>query len=154
MPIVIQPSLDRLLVDAIESGIVKIPRLPVSDTTGRPDPKYFKLWQSITAGLQPGEKLPGGKPKPEVVWREAEDALATLASQYKERFQIVQGATPGGAALARCGEHLGPTRSLGIPRLHGSTAAPDRARADCETPLGITTTRYEPNNALRTRTLA
>ena len=83
------------LVDAIESGIVKIPRLPVSDTTGRPDPKYFKLWQSITAGLQPGEKLPGGKPKPEVVWREAEDALATLASQYKERFQIVQGATPG-----------------------------------------------------------
>src|SRR5205823_12384454 len=27
------------LVDAIESGIVKIPRLPVSDTTGRPDPK-------------------------------------------------------------------------------------------------------------------
>ena len=27
------------LVDAIESGIVKIPRLPVQDTTGRPDPK-------------------------------------------------------------------------------------------------------------------
>jgi type III restriction enzyme len=32
------------LVDAIESGIVKIPRLPVLDTTGRPDPKYFRLW--------------------------------------------------------------------------------------------------------------
>ena len=29
------------LVDAIESGIVKIPRLPVSDNTGRPEPKYF-----------------------------------------------------------------------------------------------------------------
>jgi type III restriction enzyme len=27
------------LVDAIESGIVKIPRLPVSDATGRPEPK-------------------------------------------------------------------------------------------------------------------
>src|ERR1039457_297096 len=35
------------LVDAIESGIVKIPRLPVMDTTGRPDPKYFKLWKAI-----------------------------------------------------------------------------------------------------------
>ena len=32
------------LVDAIESGITKIPRLPVQDTTGRPDPKYFRLW--------------------------------------------------------------------------------------------------------------
>ena len=47
------------LVDAIESGIVKIPRLPVSDTTGRPEPKYFRLWQHITEDLQPGERLPG-----------------------------------------------------------------------------------------------
>ena len=39
------------LVDAIESGITKIPRLPVSDTTGRPDPKYFKLWKNITENL-------------------------------------------------------------------------------------------------------
>ena len=47
------------LVDAIESGIVKIPRLPVLDTTGRPDPKYFKLWERIREDLQPGERLPG-----------------------------------------------------------------------------------------------
>ena len=54
------------LVDAIESGITKIPRLPVQDTTGRPDPRYFRLWEAIRDGLQPGEKLPGrsGKPKP------------------------------------------------------------------------------------------
>lgn len=83
------------LVDAIESGIVKIPRLPVSDTTGRPDPKYFRLWQHIVDSLQPGEKLPGGKPKPEVVWRKAEDALQTLASQWKERFEYVQQSSPG-----------------------------------------------------------
>jgi type III restriction enzyme len=31
------------LVDAIESGIVKIPRLPVSDITGQPEPKYSRL---------------------------------------------------------------------------------------------------------------
>lgn len=83
------------LVDAIESGIVKIPRLPVSDTTGRPEPKYFALWKWINERLQPGERLPGGKPKPDVVWREAQDALITLASQWKERFEYIQQAAPG-----------------------------------------------------------
>ena len=83
------------LVDAIESGIVKIPRLPVSDTTGRPEPKYFALWKYISDSLQPGERLPGGKPKPEVIWREAEDALITLAGQWIERFKYVQEASPG-----------------------------------------------------------
>jgi len=83
------------LVDAIESGIVKIPRLPVSDTTGRPEPKYFKLWQHITDSLEPGERLPGrqGRPKPEVVYREAEPALNTLASQWVERFHYIQEAS-------------------------------------------------------------
>src|SRR5690606_767710 len=83
------------LVDAIESGIVKIPRLPVSDTTGKPEPKFFRLWQAIVSQLQPGEKLPGGKPKPEVVWREAQDALMTLASQWQERARYLQDAQPG-----------------------------------------------------------
>lgn len=82
------------LVDAIESGITKIPRLPVSDTSGRPEPKYFALWKYVMERLQPGEKLPGGKPKPDVVWRETEDALKTLASQWKERFSYVEQATP------------------------------------------------------------
>jgi type III restriction enzyme len=83
------------LVDAIESGIVKIPRLPVSDTTGRPEPKYFRLWQYINDHVQPGERLPGrsSKPKPEVVYREAEPALRTLAGQWVERFKYIQEAT-------------------------------------------------------------
>ena len=85
------------LVDAIESGIVKIPRLPVMDTTGRPDPKYFKLWKAINDNLEPGERLPGkaGRPKPEIVYREAEGALQQIASQWKERFEQMQAATPG-----------------------------------------------------------
>ena len=83
------------LVDAIESGIVKIPRLPVSDTTGRPEPKYFRLWQHINDELQPAERLPGKgkKPKPEVVYREAEPALKTLAGQWVERFKYIQEAS-------------------------------------------------------------
>jgi type III restriction enzyme len=85
------------LVDAIESGIVKIPRLPAMDTTGRPEARYFRLWQSITDNLQPGEKLPGrqGKPKPEVVYREAQAALRQLAGQWKQRFDQITAATPG-----------------------------------------------------------
>lgn len=55
---------DLGLVDAIESGIVKIPRLPVLDTTGRPDPKYFKLWKAIDEILEPGERLPGKAKRP------------------------------------------------------------------------------------------
>lgn len=85
------------LVDAIESGITKIPRLPVSDSTGRPEPKYFRLWEAITENLKPSERLPGraGKPKPEVVYREVEDALTILASQWHERFHLINEAVEG-----------------------------------------------------------
>ncbi len=85
------------LVDAIESGLVKIPRLPVQDTTGRPDPRYFKLWEAVKQDLQPAEFLPGRarKPKPEVVYREAEAALVQIAGQWVERFNYNREATPG-----------------------------------------------------------
>lgn len=86
---------DFSLVDAIESGITKIPRLPAIDNTGRPDPKFFKLWDHITRDLRPGEKLNGGKPKPDVVYRKAEDALLTLTGEWKERFEQLQASTPG-----------------------------------------------------------
>ena len=96
------------LVDAIESGIVKIPRLPVMDTTGRPDPKYFKLWKAINENLEPGERLPGKskRPKPEVVYREAEGALQQIAAQWKERFQQMRGRDAGTGART-AGAHPG-----------------------------------------------
>ena len=62
---------DFSLVDAIESGITKIPRLPAVDNTGRPEPQFFRLWQHVTANLASGERLPGGKPKPEVAFGKA-----------------------------------------------------------------------------------
>ncbi len=86
---------DFALVDAIESGITKIPRLPAIDNTGRPDPKYFKLWEHINRKPMPGERLSGGKLKPEVVYRKAQDALLTLAGQWKERYDVIQQAQPG-----------------------------------------------------------
>lgn len=78
---------DFSLVDAIESGITKIPRLPVSDTTGRPEARYFRLWRNVTQDLLPAQKLSNGKPKPEVVWEKAQDALVTLANDYQKKFE-------------------------------------------------------------------
>ncbi len=79
------------LVDAIESGIVKIPRMPVDDNTGQPIPKYFNLWHAINQSLPPAER--GGakkKPKPEAVLREAEGALQQLAGERKQTFEDFQ----------------------------------------------------------------
>ncbi|XAM00109.1 DEAD/DEAH box helicase family protein [Phycisphaeraceae bacterium D3-23] len=85
------------LIDAIESGITKIPRLPVRDATGRPEPKYYALWKNICEDLKPAEKLAGraGKPKPEVIWRKAEGALLQLAGQWKASFKEIVSDAPG-----------------------------------------------------------
>ena len=82
------------LVDAIESGLTKIPRLPVEDQTGRPSPQFFRLWDHIKEKCAPAEIM-HGKPKPEAAWREAQPALAMLTSQWKERFDSMQEAQAG-----------------------------------------------------------
>ncbi|MBM3242282.1 hypothetical protein FJZ31_38935 [Candidatus Poribacteria bacterium] len=76
------------LVDAIESGIVKIPRVPVDDNTGQPFPKYFHLWRAINDELPASERgTARRKPKPESVLREAEPALQQLAGEWKKTFE-------------------------------------------------------------------
>ena len=80
------------LVDAIECGITKIPRLPVADDSGntddagRPDPQFFRLWEHIKEQCNTSEKI-RSTPKPEAVWKYAEPALTTLASQWKVQFE-------------------------------------------------------------------
>lgn len=80
------------LVDAIESGIVKVPRLPVLDDTrlrdeaGRPDPRYFRLWKHIQDGLKPSDRH-RKQVKPDAIYREAESALVTLYAQWKAQFE-------------------------------------------------------------------
>lgn len=76
------------LVDAIECGIVKIPRVPVDDNSGQPIPKYFQLWKTINESLPASERATQRrKPKPESVFREAEGALTTLGSEWKKTFE-------------------------------------------------------------------
>lgn len=55
----------------------------------------FKLWEKIKEALEPVEFLPGGRPKPEVVYREAEGALQPVAGQGVERFTQIRDAKPG-----------------------------------------------------------
>jgi type III restriction enzyme len=79
------------LVDAIESGIVKIPRVPVDDNTGALIPKYFRLWEWINQQLPASERQTARRrAKPESVLREAEGALATLASEWNKTFEEFQ----------------------------------------------------------------
>ena len=80
------------LVDAIECGIVKVPRLPVKDDkakedeAGRPDPVFFRLWEHIKKELKPEDYISKGRPKPQAIYKYAQAALVTLAAQWKIQF--------------------------------------------------------------------
>lgn len=86
------------LVDAIECGITKIPRVPVADDAGGPDPKYFRLWQHIMDALPAGEREKARRrAKPESVWREAQGAMGVLAGKWldkKREFEASQMPVP------------------------------------------------------------
>ncbi len=72
------------LIDAIESGLVKIPQLAVRDTTGAAIPGYFNIWHWILPQLTPGER--GGKranPKPEAILKYAHHPIAMLGALWE-----------------------------------------------------------------------
>lgn len=67
------------LTDAIESGLVKIPQLAVSDPTGEDRAAWFNLWRWIMGRLTARER--GGRranPKPEAVLKHAEIPITVL----------------------------------------------------------------------------
>jgi type III restriction enzyme len=78
------------LIDAIESGLVKIPQLAVRDNTGAAIPGYFNIWQWI---LEPGRLTAaerGGKrsnPKPEAILKYAHHPIAMLGGLWEEKAQ-------------------------------------------------------------------
>jgi type III restriction enzyme len=85
------------LVDAIESGLVKIPQLALGDASGQERPDYFNIWDWIVRKkLTPAER--GGKrgsPKPEAILKYAHAPIALLAGQWREDFQRRQEAQDG-----------------------------------------------------------
>lgn len=78
---------DFSLLDAIESGIVKVPRVPVADDSGDLDPRYLDLWERVKGRLPKrvrGEAA--ALSRDDQLLDEIADALATLASAWRVEF--------------------------------------------------------------------
>jgi type III restriction enzyme len=78
------------LVEAIESGIVKIPRVPVDDNAVSVDVKYLNLWSSIGPDL-PKKSRKEGTVSPENLPPVLEGALHSLYGSYEKAFTQWQG---------------------------------------------------------------
>ena len=76
---------DFALIDSIECGIAKVPRVPVADDTMKGDPIYRRLWDIV------GPKLRGiatdGEPQ---LPQELETALQTLYGNYEKSYDLWQ----------------------------------------------------------------
>lgn len=74
------------LIDAIESGLVKVPQLAVRDTTGAEYPKYFNIWRWLVEEQLTRAEMGGGRgsPKPEAVLKHAHHPIAMLGGMWDE----------------------------------------------------------------------
>jgi type III restriction enzyme len=78
------------LVEAIESGIVKIPRVPVDDNAVSVDVTYLNLWSAIGPEL-PKKSRKEGTVSPEHLPPVLEGALLSLYGSYEQAFNGWQG---------------------------------------------------------------
>lgn len=127
---------DFSLLDAIESGIVKVPRIPVDDNSGDIDPRYLDLWERIKGKLPKrvrGEAA--ALSRDDQLLGEISDALATLASAWKGEFDrwAAEGRQTPPAMIVVCdqtstaervAEYL--ARGAVLPELANSDDEPDR----------------------------
>ncbi len=73
------------LLDAIESGLVKIPQLPSRDPTGADEAAYFNIWRWVEQKAE--EDGYGAKLTPEIIMNYAGAPINLLAHDWHERFQ-------------------------------------------------------------------
>ena len=76
---------DFALIDAIECGIAKVPRVPVADDTMRGDPIYRRLWDVVRPKLR-GIATDGEPQLPQ----ELETALQSLYGNYEKSYDLWQ----------------------------------------------------------------
>ena len=72
------------LLDAIESGLVKIPQLPARDVTGAGEAAYFNVWRWVQAKAK--ENGLGTTISPEIVMNYASAPINLLAQEWHDRF--------------------------------------------------------------------
>lgn len=73
------------LLDAIESGLVKIPQLPTRDITGAEEASYFNVWRWVQA-MAEKDGL-GSNITPEIVMNYATAPINQLAQDWYTRFE-------------------------------------------------------------------
>ena len=78
---------DFALVDAIESGLVKVPRTPTDDNTGEAIPKYRNLWQHIKDTLPKRTEADDDSHPLTDYLAEADGPLKQLAGAWEETYQ-------------------------------------------------------------------
>lgn len=78
---------DFSLMDAIECGIVKLPRVPVADNvTGNAEPLYRNLWAAI--GKKMPKKTKGVLPDPQKLPMELKTAIDALYGHYEKTYKL------------------------------------------------------------------
>jgi type III restriction enzyme len=77
---------DFSLLEAIESGLVKVPQLPTQDITGAQTPSYFNIWRWVEAVA--GEEGHTGALTPDVVLRYATQPILQLAGEWEKTFAV------------------------------------------------------------------
>lgn len=78
---------DFALVDAIESGLVKIPRIPTDDNSGRAVPKYRNLWEHVKSRLpRRGDDPEETHPLTDYL-NEVDGPLKQLSGEWDETFE-------------------------------------------------------------------
>ena len=129
---------DFSLIDAIESGIVKIPRVPVSDNAMTGDyPTYRDLWYRIRDGLPRKGRGTGGRLRPAAAaGRNWKAALQSLYGHYDKQYRGVgagrrgPGQRPHAAGVhRRLQQHQRQQAGFRLHRrLRNRNAAPRRRR--------------------------
>ena len=80
---------DFSLMDAIECGIVKLPRVPVSDNIASADvPVFRNLWENIRKDMPKKGAEKGGDLDPNQLPLKLKSALDALYGHYKETFEL------------------------------------------------------------------
>ena len=81
---------DFSLMDAIECGIVKLPRVPVADNLIKRDemPMFRKLWEHIAKDMPKQRRSKGGKLDPLGLPSQLLTALEALYGHYKATYEL------------------------------------------------------------------
>ena len=78
---------DFSLMDAIESGVVKLPRVPVADNISKEMPFYRELWKNIKKHMPKKGRGKSGQNAPDSLPTELNTAIEALYGHYSKTFE-------------------------------------------------------------------